>query len=113
MLTVLLPVAEPGVLTGAAATPRDALGNALPPFALTAAAAAMILVSAVLGLLVTLSTFLVIGHTSALTYNVVGHVKTVSIITGGVLLYGEVRPRSPRLLRRYRSRRLRAARPRT
>ena len=34
-----------------------------------------ILLSAVLGLLVSLSTFLVIGATSSLTYNVIGHVK--------------------------------------
>ncbi len=36
-----------------------------------------ILVSAVLGIMVSLSTFLVIGATSSLTYNIVGHVKTV------------------------------------
>lgn len=50
---------------------------------------AAILISAVLGLLVNLSTFLVIGATSSLTYNVVGHVKTVIILTGGVLFFGD------------------------
>lgn len=60
--------------------------TATPPAVLT------ILVSAALGLLVTLSTFLVIGATSALTYNVVGHVKTVGVIAGGILFYGEVQP---------------------
>lgn len=60
-------------------------------FEVTAAAVFMISASAALGLLVSLSTFLVIGHTSALTYNVVGHIKTVGIIAGGVLFYGEVR----------------------
>lgn len=49
-----------------------------------------ILLSAVLGLLVNLSTFLVIGATSSLTYNVVGHVKTVIILTGGVVFFGDV-----------------------
>ena len=41
-----------------------------------------IFLSAVLGLLVSLSTFLVIGATSSLTYNVIGHVK-VSLLTQG------------------------------
>lgn len=50
---------------------------------------AAIMASAVLGLLVNLSTFLVIGATSALTYNVVGHLKTVLILTGGCLLFGD------------------------
>ncbi len=35
------------------------------------------MLSAVLGILVSLSTFLVIGATNSLTYNIVGHVKTV------------------------------------
>ena len=48
-----------------------------------------ILVSAALGLLVNLSTFLVIGATSSLTYNVVGHIKTVIILTGGVIFFGD------------------------
>lgn len=37
-----------------------------------------IVTSALLGILVSLSTFLVIGATSSLTYNIVGHAKTVS-----------------------------------
>ena len=40
--------------------------------------------SSLLGLLVNLSTFLVIRVTSSLTYNIVGHVKTVLILAGGV-----------------------------
>lgn len=40
-------------------------------------ALAAIFLSAVLGLLVSLSTFLVIGATSSLTYNVIGHVKVL------------------------------------
>jgi len=51
-----------------------------------------ILLSAALGLLVNLSTFLVIGATSSLTYNVVGHVKTVIILTGGVFFFGDSMP---------------------
>jgi len=56
----------------------------------TLGAVTAILISAVLGLLVNLSTFLVIGATSSLTYNVVGHVKTVIILTGGVVFFGDV-----------------------
>lgn len=49
---------------------------------MTPAAGVAIALSAVLGLLVSLSTFLVIGATSSLSYNVIGHVKTVIILTG-------------------------------
>eukprot|EP00041_Stephanoeca_diplocostata_P024090 m.602766 g.602766 ORF g.602766 m.602766 type:complete len:338 (-) comp22451_c0_seq5:182-1195(-) len=41
------------------------------------------------GLLVSLSTFLMIGATSALTYNIVGHLKTVTILTMGVVVFGD------------------------
>lgn len=58
----------------------------------TPAAVAAIIISALLGLLVSLSTFLVIGCTSSLTYNVVGHLKTVIILTGGCLLFGDEMP---------------------
>ena len=57
-----------------------------------AAAVAAIAVSAGLGLLVSLSTFLVIGATSSLTYNVVGHIKTVIILAGGCLFFGDEMP---------------------
>jgi solute carrier family 35 protein E3 len=60
----------------------------------TPSAVAAILFSAALGLLVSLSTFLVIGATSSLTYNVVGHLKTVIILTGGCLLFGDQMPAS-------------------
>jgi hypothetical protein len=107
LLAFLIPVVERGVFTG------PPPGKAA--FVLSVPSATMIFISAVLGLLVTLSTFLVIGHTSALTYNVVGHIKTVSIIAGGVIIYGEVRctvaspsddvcmPRLPKLRRRSRA----------
>lgn len=87
MLTVAAPLAE-------AITARlspSTYTSAIPLFQVTAPAVMTILASAMLGLLVTLSTFLVIGHTNALTYNVVGHLKTVGIVFGGVVFYGEVR----------------------
>lgn len=34
----------------------------------------------------------VIGATSSLTYNVVGHVKTVIILSGGVMFFGDSMP---------------------
>jgi len=46
-------------------------------------------VSACLGLLVSLSTFLLIGATSALTYNIVGHTKTIMILVMGVVVFGD------------------------
>jgi len=67
-----------------AAKPGTILGY---PYSFWSVAA--IFVSAVLGLMVNLSTFLVIGATSSLTYNVVGHVKTVIILTGGVVFFGD------------------------
>ena len=54
-------------------------------FDYTITAVLAILLSAMLGLLVSLSTFLVIASTSSLTYNVVGHLKTVIILTGAGL----------------------------
>ena len=59
----------------------------------TTGAVAAVALSAVLGLLVSVSTFLLIGATSALTYNVCGHVKTVIILAGGgVLVFGDEMP---------------------
>ena len=85
MLGVLIPVVEPmGWLDR---SPDTVLG-----YQMTVTAGAAILVSALLGLLVNLSTFLVIGATSSLTYNVVGHVKTVIILTGGVVFFNDAMP---------------------
>lgn len=88
MLSVAAPLTEIATvyMSPAAAT------VAVPAFQLTTEAFLTILASAMLGLLVSLSTFLVIGHTSALTYNVVGHLKTVGIVAGGVIFYAEVMP---------------------
>jgi len=55
----------------------------------TTEAVITIIISGCLGMLVSLSTFLMIGATSPLTYNIVGHLKTVSILTMGVLLFGD------------------------
>ncbi|GLI68257.1 hypothetical protein VaNZ11_012612 [Volvox africanus] len=61
-------------------------------FHYTTAAVVAIVLSSLLGILVTLSTFLVIGTTSSLTYNIVGHLKTVLILAGGCLLFGDSMP---------------------
>jgi solute carrier family 35 protein E3 len=85
MLGILMPIMEPlGLLNRAEDT---ILGYNYTP-----AAVGAILFSSVLGLLVSLSTFLVIGVTSSLTYNVVGHLKTVIILTGGCLFFGDEMP---------------------
>jgi solute carrier family 35 protein E3 len=86
LLAATLPFVEPAAVFSSARSKAQTY-----EFRPTVNALACILLSAVLGLLVTLSTFLVIGATSALTYNVVGHIKTVGVITGGVLIYGDVR----------------------
>lgn len=43
-------------------------------------------------LVVTLSAFLVIGATSALTYNVCSHMKTALVMAGGVVAWGDALP---------------------
>lgn len=87
MLGILVPLCEPMGLSAAHRTKDTLLGYHLTP-----ASVAAILLSAVLGLLVSLSTFLVIGATSSLTYNVVGHLKTVIILTGGCMFFGDTMP---------------------
>jgi solute carrier family 35, member E3 len=85
MLGVLIPMVEPlGLLDKA---PGTILGYTFTPGSVAA-----IGISSVLGLLVNLSTFLVIGATSSLTYNIVGHVKTVIILAGGVMFFGDSMP---------------------
>ena len=61
--------------------------NTLVGYPYNWASITMISLSAVLGLLVSMSTFLVIGALSSVTYNVVGHLKTVIILAGGFFLF--------------------------
>ncbi|GBF94129.1 solute carrier family 35 member E3 [Raphidocelis subcapitata] len=82
LLAALIPLLEPVGWRGAA--PGTILGYSFTP-----SAATWIVISSVLGLVVTLSTFLFIGATSSLTYNVVGHLKTVLIVAAGVALFGD------------------------
>ena len=84
-LGVLIPIFEP--VGWANAEPGTLLG-----YKYSTAAIIAIAVSALLGLLVSLSTFLVIGATSSLTYNVVGHIKTVIILMGGCMFFGDEMP---------------------
>lgn len=84
MLAVLVPVLEPVGLFEIQPDKPTLLGYKYSMVSITAIA-----VSSVLGLTVSLSTFLVIGATSSLTYNIVGHLKTVTILTGGCLIFGD------------------------
>ncbi|CAD7703136.1 unnamed protein product [Ostreobium quekettii] len=85
LLGVLVPILEPVGW-------REAGEGTLLGYRYSAGAVCAIFISAALGLLVSLSTFLVIGATSSLTYNVVGHMKTIIILTGGVLFFGDEMP---------------------
>lgn len=84
LLTALVPIFEPTGVMDVQPGPDTLFG-----FNYTFEAVVCILISALLGALVTLSMFLVIGATSSLTYNIVGHVKTVIILTGGCVLFHE------------------------
>ncbi|KAF6261701.1 triose-phosphate transporter family-domain-containing protein [Scenedesmus sp. NREL 46B-D3] len=93
ILGLLIPLMEPvgwASLTGSAAAAGSS--KTILSYNYTPAAVGAIVVSAVLGLVVSLSTFLVIGCTSSLTYNVVGHLKTVIILAGGCLFFGDEMP---------------------
>lgn len=83
LLAVLIPIIEPVGFSNPG--PGTILG-----FSFSSSAVAWILFSSCLGLVVTLTTYLFIGVTSALTYNVVGHMKTVFIVTSGVIFFGDV-----------------------
>eukprot|EP00878_Enallax_costatus_P032950 GHUV01036306.1.p1 GENE.GHUV01036306.1~~GHUV01036306.1.p1 ORF type:complete len:328 (+),score=87.09 GHUV01036306.1:1642-2625(+) len=85
ILLLMIPIMEPMGWGGQ--DPNTLLGYKYTPAAVVA-----IVVSSLLGILVSLSTFLVIGATSSLTYNVVGHLKTVIILTGGCLFFGDEMP---------------------
>lgn len=49
----------------------------------------LITLSSLLGIVVSLSTFLVISVTSSLTYTVIGHIKTLVVLSAGVLIFGD------------------------
>ena len=86
MLGVCIPIMEPtGLFIMNDERPRNTLLN----YHFTFGSVFAIAISSVLGLLVNFSTFLIIGETSSLTYNVIGHIKTVVILVGGVLLFGD------------------------
>eukprot|EP00775_Hariotina_reticulata_P002751 gene2751-3046_t len=86
MLAVLVPVVEPlGGLQQSSLTTDTILG-----YDFSGPAIAWLLLSSVLGLFVTLSTYLFIGVTSATTYSVVGHLKTICIVASGVIFFQDV-----------------------
>ena len=58
----------------------------------TLPACLIILLSSCMGLLLNWSMFLIIGSTSPLTFNVVGHLKTVLVIIGGIVFFGDTMP---------------------
>ncbi|CAL8469506.1 g9047 [Coccomyxa elongata] len=85
LLAVLVPVFEPLGLTNP--EPTTILGFPYSPVSVVAIAG-----SAVLGLLVSWSTFLMIGATSGLTFNVIGHLKLIIVLAGGVAFFGDQMP---------------------
>ena len=58
-------------------------------YAWTPVSVALISLSSILGIIVSLSTFLVISVTSSLTYTVIGHIKTLIVLACGVFLFGD------------------------
>lgn len=84
MLAVLVPMLEPIGLFSNVSEKQTLIG-----FEYSLPSVTAIAVSSILGLVVSLSTFLVIGATSSLTFNIVGHLKTVIILAGGCLIFGE------------------------
>lgn len=84
LLIFLVPVLEPVGLFDAQPSKATVLG-----YAYNRAVVLAMVASCFLGLLVSLSTLLLIGATSSLTFNMVGHVKTVIILLGGCLLFGD------------------------
>ena len=84
MLAVLVPVCEPVGLFGSRADRQTLIS-----FEYSIASVTAIAVSSILGLAVSLSTFPVIGATSSLTFNIVGHPKTVIILAGGCFILGD------------------------
>jgi solute carrier family 35 protein E3 len=86
ILGVLVPVVEPLGWSD----PTNV--NTLLRYQWSVPAVAAAASSCFLGLLVTLSMFLFIGATSPLTFNVMGHAKTLLIILSGVVVFQEDMP---------------------
>ena len=84
LLCVLVPIFEPLGFKGPV-TPSQT--DTLLNYKYTPVIVGAILLTAVLGLLVSLSTFLVIGATSSLTYNVVGALINFSLLSAYYLRY--------------------------
>ncbi|KAK9862351.1 hypothetical protein WJX84_007288 [Apatococcus fuscideae] len=84
-LGILVPSFEPLGITNP--TPTTILGYDYNVYNVAAIA-----ISSVLGLLMSLTTFILIGATSSITYNVVGHLKTVFILAGGCFFFGDEMP---------------------
>lgn len=70
--------------TGLFGTPD---GHSLMEYEFTMASIVAVLGSAVLAVFVNLSIFLVIGATSAVTYNVVGHFKTILVLSFSFIMF--------------------------
>ncbi|XP_014675396.1 PREDICTED: solute carrier family 35 member E3-like [Priapulus caudatus] len=68
-------------------TPWAADGVFFQPWSFTDVV--MVLLSGVVAFSVNLSIFWIIGNTSPVTYNMIGHFKFSSILVGGFLLYGD------------------------
>lgn len=84
MLSMLVPLIEKIGYLPSERTPDTLMG-----FAYTPEVAMAIIFSASCALMVVLSGFLVIGSTSALTYNSIGHTKSVLVLAGGALMFGD------------------------
>lgn len=83
LLGILVPALEP---VGIA----DPIPGTILGYRYTAGAVAWIVLSSCLGLVVTLSSYFFISVTSPLTFNVVGHLKTVLILAAGILLFHDM-----------------------
>lgn len=97
LLAALVPLVEPLRLPAGAPPPAGGRfgDGSLLGYRPSPAAAAAILVSAVLGLLVSLSTFLVVGATSPLTYNIVVGDRGVCASRGTAHMAGPTPPCAP------------------
>lgn len=84
MLSMLVPLIERIGYLPSYRTLDTLMGVAYTPEMVMA-----LMFSASCALMVVLSGFLVIGSTSALTYNIIGHTKSVLILAGGALMFGD------------------------